>query len=88
MINIAEEKKFIQEVDRKTREMELEKAKLEQNKAIVEDQLRQVKEKMNQMGCTPETVSSKIQEHSDKIVALKAKMQSILEPQHNEDMNF
>lgn len=81
MIDIANERAFIQEVDKKTRELELEKAKLEQNRTIVGEQLKQVSEKMASMGCGPENIDEMIQDKVNKITSLKAKMQSILEPQ-------
>lgn len=78
MIDIAKEREFIQEVDQKTRKLELEKAKLEQSKASTEQQMSQVVAKMTALGCTPENIDEKIQEHAGKITALKSKMQSIL----------
>lgn len=85
MIDIAKEREFIQEVDRKSRELELEKVKLEQNKKIIEEQLKQVVDKMEQLGCTPDTIDEKISEYETKIVSLKAKMQSILGPSTVQD---
>lgn len=78
MLDIAKEREFIQEVDKRTRVLELEKAKLEQNKAIIEEQKKQVIEKMASLGCTPEDIDSKIEQHTQKIVTLKSKIQSIL----------
>lgn len=93
MIDIAKEREFIQEVDQKTRRLELEKAKLEQAKVSTEQQMEQVINKMSALGCTPENIDEKIQEHSDKITALKSKMQSILgdkedTPADNNEFSF
>ena len=85
MIDIAKERAFIQEIDQKSMAMKVEKAKLEQNKAIIEEQLKQVVEKMEKLGCTPETIDQKISEYETKITMLKAKMQSILEPQASQE---
>lgn len=78
MIDIAKEREFIQEVDRKTRELELKKAKLEQNKVMTEEQLKQVNEKMGQLGCTPDTIDDEINIRTEKILALKNKMETML----------
>lgn len=78
MLDIAKEREFIQAVDQKTRRLELEKAKLEQSKASTEQQMSQVVAKMTALGCTPEDIDTKIQEHAGKITALKSKMQEIL----------
>lgn len=87
MLDIQKEKAFIQEVDKKTRNLELEKAKLEQSKGIVEDQLRQITEKMDTLGCTPDNIDSKIEENVKKIEALKTKMENILNPKQD-DIGF
>lgn len=87
MLDIQKEKAFIQEVDKKTRNLELEKAKLEQSKGMVQDQLRQITEKMDTLGCTPDNIDSKIEESVKKIETLKAKMESILSPK-TEDVGF
>ena len=78
MIDIAKEREFIQEVDRKTRELELKKAKLEQNKVMTEEQLKQVNDKMTQFGCTPDTIDEEIRVRTEKISALKGKMEAML----------
>lgn len=86
MLDIQKEKAFIQEVDKKTRDLELEKAKLEQNKTIIEEQLNQIIQKMESLGCTPDNIDLKIQENESKIQALKTKMENILNPNQSEDI--
>lgn len=83
-IDIEQEREYIKNVDEKMRALELEKAKLEQNKIIVEDQKRQVIEKMESLGCTPENIEEKINEYSSKVLELKTKMETILDPKKSE----
>lgn len=88
MIDIQKEKAFIQEVDKKTRDLELEKAKLEQNRVMVEEQMAQIIQKMESLGCNPDNIDEKLNESEDKIQALKTKMENILNPKQDEDFQI
>jgi chromosome segregation ATPase len=85
MLDIAKEREFIQGVDRQTRDLELQKDKLEQNKKMVEGQMTKIIEKMTEIGTTPNDISKKIESHKANIDALKQKMQSILGVKEDSD---
>jgi DNA-binding transcriptional MerR regulator len=77
-IDLDEAKKFMNDMDKQSRELELEKAKLEQRKEIVEKNIEENKTKMEKHGCTPETIKDVIDEKTGKAQALRTKMEGIL----------
>jgi len=77
-MDLDEAKKFLDDADKQSRELELEKAKLEQRKEIVEKNIRENIKDMKKHGCTPETIKSVIDEKTDRATALRTKMEAIL----------
>lgn len=77
-IDLKEAREFIENTDKKSRELELDKAKLEQRKETVEKNIEENKTKMEKHDCTPETIKSVIDEKTKKANTLRAKMEGIL----------
>jgi hypothetical protein len=77
-IDLDEARSFIESTDKQSRELELEKAKLEQRKEIVEKNIKDNVDKMEKHGCTPETIKGIIDDKTDKATALRTKMEGIL----------
>lgn len=72
------EKKYIEDIDKKIRNLELEKVKLEQQKLYTENAINETLNKMKELGHTPETIDSGIKEMEGNITKLKTKINSIL----------
>ena len=78
MLNLNAEKKYIEEIDNKVRSLELEKVRLEQHKLYTEKAIADSVAKMKELGYTPETINSGIEEIENNISILKSKINSIL----------
>lgn len=83
-INLDEARAFISGVDQKIRNLELEKVKLEQQKEYTQKSLEENVKKMEEYGCTPETIDSEIEKLSQTALALRGKIETILDGAHNE----
>ncbi len=77
-IDLDEARQFIDNTDKQSRELELEKAKLEQRKEIVEKNIKDNVDKMEKHDCTPDTIKSIIDEKTEKAQTLRTKMEGIL----------
>lgn len=77
-IDLSEARKFIDDADKQSREFELEKAKLEQRKETVEENIKNNIKEMKKHGCTPDTIKSIIDEKTERANALRTKMEGIL----------
>ena len=72
------EKKYIEEIDAKVRELELEKVRLEQQKIYAETAITETLNKMKELGYTPDTIGEGISKMESDIKTLKSKINSIL----------
>lgn len=81
------EKQYIEEIDKKVRNLELEKVKLEQQKLYTEKAIDETLTKMEELGYTPDTINDGIKEMESNITKLKSKINSILgiEEVHEDD---
>jgi chromosome segregation ATPase len=79
MINIQEAKQFLNNVDTQTRNLEMEKVKLEQQQEYATKALADNETKIKELGCTPETLPTEIETMSTSATALRTKIESILE---------
>lgn len=77
-MNIDLEKKYIQDIEKKVRNLEIEKVKLEQQKEYTEKAIQESLNKMKELGYTPETIGQGIQKLENNIAKLKSKINSIL----------
>lgn len=77
-MDLDEARKFLDDADKQSRDLELEKAKLEQRKEIVEKNIKTNVEKMEKHNCTPDTIKSVIDSKIDRASKLRTKMESIL----------
>lgn len=83
MVNIQQERAFISDIEKKVRNLELEKAKLEQQKEFAAKTLEENKAKIAELGYTPENIGEGINKISTTIEALKAKINSVFENVNN-----
>ena len=67
------EKKYIEEIDAKVRELELEKVRLEQQKIYAETAIAETLNKMKELGYTPDTIGEGISKMESDIKTLKSK---------------
>lgn len=72
------EKRYIEEIDKKVRNLELEKVKLEQQKIYTEKAIDETLAKMQELGFTPDTIDDGISTMESNILALKTKINTIL----------
>lgn len=84
MLDLQEAKRFISGVDTKTRELELEKVKLEQQQEYAQEALTNNEAKIKELGCTPETLPTEIETMSASAQTLRTKIESILDGSSNE----
>lgn len=78
-INLDEARAFIANADKEARELELKKVRLEQQKEFTEKSLEENRKKMEALGCTPETIGSVIDTKSVEALALRQKIETILQ---------
>lgn len=78
MININQEKAYIQSIDKKVRDLEMEKVRLEQQKEYTQKSIDENLAKMQELGFTPDTIDAGIEQLSSSITTLKGKIESIL----------
>lgn len=86
-IDIEEAKTFIKNADKQSRDLELEKAKLEQQKEFAEKGKETNVKKMEKFGCTPETIESIKTDKESKAKELRTKIEGILNKTPKEDSN-
>lgn len=77
-MNLQAEKKYIQDVEKRVRELELEKVKLEQQREYAEKSINDNLKKMEELGFTPETIDEGIEKLYNNIESLKSKINTIL----------
>lgn len=77
-MNIQAEKQFIQSVDKKVRELEIEKARLEQSRENAQKKINETLELMSQKGYTPDNISEGIAVLKEDVTKLKQKITAIL----------
>lgn len=77
-IDLNEARDFIAKAEQKSRELEVEKAKLEQKKEYSEKSLKENEEAMKELGCTPETIDEEIEKLSTSTAALRVKLEEKL----------
>lgn len=91
MININQEKAYIQNIDNRVRSLEMEKVRLEQQKEYTQKSIDENMLKMQELGFSPETIDAGIEQLSSSITTLKGKIESILnnvEPIEEENNNL
>lgn len=76
-MNLEDAKRFIAEAEAKARELELTKARLEQQKEFAEKNLENNRLEMERFGCTPDTIADIIKEKEGKIKELREKIEGI-----------
>lgn len=77
-MDLNEARKFIADSEQKSRELEVEKAKLEQKKEYTEKSLAENTEEMAKLGCTPENIDAEIEKLSAATSVLRAKLEEKL----------
>lgn len=77
-MNLNEARDFIAKVEQKSRELEVEKAKLEQKKEYSEKSLAENEEAMKEYGCTPDTIEDEIKKLDAASAALRSKLEEKL----------
>lgn len=78
MINVNEGKQYIKNIEQRTRSLELEKAKLEQQREHSIKMMEETKQKITELGFTPETIDAGINKLSNDITVLRQKIDSVL----------
>ena len=76
-MNLEEAKRFIKDADNKARELELTKARLEQQKEFAEKNLENNRLEMEKFNCTPETIANIIKVKEEKAQEIRNKIESI-----------
>lgn len=76
-MNLEDAKRFITEAEAKARELELTKARLEQQKEFAEKNLENNRLEMERFNCTPDTIADIIKEKEGKIKELREKIEGI-----------
>lgn len=84
MLDLQEAKRFISGVDSKTRELELEKVKLEQQQEYAQKALSDNEAKIKELGCTPETLPTEMESMSASAQKIRTKIEAILDGSSNE----
>lgn len=78
MIDLNDARDFIKKVEERSRSLEVEKAKLEQQKEYTEKSLKENTKKMAELGCTPDNIDDEIKKLSSSAVTLRSRLETKL----------
>ena len=83
-MNLEEAKKYVEDTNKKIRQLELDKAKTEERKKLNDAALENCINKMKEAGCTPETIQSVIDSKTQQLNVIKTKIDAVLSGVENE----
>lgn len=83
-MDLQKEREFLNKVNEKMRQLELDKAKTEERKKLNDAAVKECENKMQELGCTPDTIQGIIDTKTAKAEEIKAKINAVLGGVENE----